>query len=526
MSRPRDDSLQFYEYLCQKIGSEEDVKARRITSIVCDIGNGRSKQIRSGSSGEGLNLKGSDVDLMMIYSKCVVYEYYSEIPVQNKKIPLVMDPEDTQPCFTKLRIVRGRSSSYLGEIVLHADHKGVVLSSKMFKQIKFDFYSKIIPNITKIHGPCLSDTLDLFDIAYCLKCDKWISQSEAWIKRSREKWPSSDLISKIISCGVLNRMCNLLKISYQQGIRCFSATKTLMDYPKYSGEINQPLCCNARLVNEINHAFSCGIYAVEENIYMLLSTLLNYSRSGMSRDIFTFFVSRAHQIAPQCSQIHQGSNKQKYLKLKNIISHLLIGVHTDAVSGWMMLASFFYETKNYLASLSILNHGLLKCTDEKVQLEPSMFQGSLNFNQIYALNMIKNETLMTSLKTLTMNLLFFAARSLIIPTELQLDVQKKSYWIHPKPFAHFLGFLCCYHLKDSASCNHFIRQLFHDADTIFTKQESDSVCKCHILICIGIAMHMFGETSRAKGWLHIASVLDKYNLTSAKIRLSKINLHD
>ncbi|CAG2230131.1 unnamed protein product [Mytilus edulis] len=72
MSRNREDSLRFYEYLCQKIGSEEDVKARRITSIVCDIGNVCFNQFRSGSNGEGLHLKGSDVDIMIINCQIVV----------------------------------------------------------------------------------------------------------------------------------------------------------------------------------------------------------------------------------------------------------------------------------------------------------------------------------------------------------------------------------------------------------------------------------------------------------------------
>ncbi|CAG2206052.1 unnamed protein product [Mytilus edulis] len=235
MQRQRDDSLRFYKYLCQKIGFEEDVKVRRITSNVCDIGNGRFKQIRSGSNGEGLHLKGSDLDLMRIETKFKVFENKNDIPVQRRfKIPLFMDTEDTQPCFTKLRIECDRTSPFLAERVL----------------------------------------------------------------------------------------------------------------------------------------------------------------------------------------------------------------------------------------------------------------------------------------------------SLIIPIELQLEVQAQSYWINPKPFAHFLGFLCCYHLKDSASCNYFIRQLIHDADTILSSnQESYSVCECHILICIGIAMQMFGETSRAKEWLHMASVLDGCNLTSANIRLSDINLH-
>ncbi|VDI22363.1 Hypothetical predicted protein, partial [Mytilus galloprovincialis] len=631
MSRNREYSLRFYEYLCQKIGSEEDVKARRITSTVCDIGNRSFKLIRSGSNGEGLYLKGSDLDIMVIYSNCTVYEYNSEIPVINKTIPLVMDTEDTQPCFTKLRIVRGHSLSYIAEVVLHTDHKGEVFSSKLFKETELDRLSTKYEFFYKIHGPCMADINNQLDLAICFKCDKWISHSEPWIKRSREKWPSADVISKIISCGVLfvpigskgsinehiewrlsfsvaekflifsfnhaqllcyallkiflreivdkdkclkgllcsyfiktvmfwileesdpsiwrpdniipcfqaclhrllycvendillhyfipennlfylrfnkinrNKLCKLLQISYQHGVQFLFSAETLNCYPNCPFEINQSLIGNARLVNEIHGTLSCGIYVGEENIYMLLRTLLHRSRSAMSAAIFTFFLSRAHQTVPHCSLIPRGSNIQSYLKLKNIISHLLVGLHSDAVTGWIMLASFFYEQKYYFTSLYIINHTLLKCTDEKIQLDPSFVKRSLNWNQINALNMVTNENLITSLKTLTMNILHFGERSLIIPTELQLEVQKDAYIIYPTPYAHFLGFLCCYHLSDYSSCNHFMHQLLQDFENILIiKIETDAFVLCHIPKCIAIAYQMLGETKKATFWLQVA----------------------
>ncbi|VDI18578.1 Hypothetical predicted protein [Mytilus galloprovincialis] len=367
MSRKKDDSLRFYIYLCLKIGSEENVKARRITSTVCDIGSGRYRSIRSGSNGEGLNLKGSDVDLMMISSDFAVYEYFSDIPAQNQKIILVMDTDDTQPCFAKLRILCDRTTLSIPDILAYDDRKGRVLSSKTFKEMQLNLLSTKHKYLDKIHGPCVSDIDDQLDIALCLKCDKWLSHSEQWINRSRGKWPSVDIISKIISCGVLfvpiggkesinehiewrmsfsvaekflifsfshtqllcyallkiflkeivdkeiclkglicsyfiktlmfwileesgplhwrpdniipcfqacihrlsycvdqnillhyfipennlfylrfnainrNKMCNLLKMSYQQGIRCFFGTETLMDYQKCHREINKLL---------------------------------------------------------------------------------------------------------------------------------------------------------------------------------------------------------------------------------------------------------------------------------------------
>ncbi|VDI67097.1 Hypothetical predicted protein [Mytilus galloprovincialis] len=41
MSIEKSESLNFYNYLCQKIGSEEVVKIRRLESTIKDIGDGQ-----------------------------------------------------------------------------------------------------------------------------------------------------------------------------------------------------------------------------------------------------------------------------------------------------------------------------------------------------------------------------------------------------------------------------------------------------------------------------------------------------
>ncbi|VDI02775.1 Hypothetical predicted protein [Mytilus galloprovincialis] len=126
ISTEKYESLNFYKYLCQKIGSEEVVRIRRFVLCIPDMSQTLNrKTISSGSKGEGLNLK----------------EFF--------------DPGNSM--------------------------------------------AKLI----KIHGPCLSDTGDKYDSAGSIKCDKWVSQAQPWVKRPRTLWPSPAIISKIISCGVL-----------------------------------------------------------------------------------------------------------------------------------------------------------------------------------------------------------------------------------------------------------------------------------------------------------------------------------
>ncbi|CAG2216719.1 unnamed protein product [Mytilus edulis] len=93
MEEGRRESLLFYKYLCHKIGTQVDVRTRRLSFIICDIHNHPLKrnsfkyfpEISSGSRAEGLNLSGSDVDIMLIDNRFEVYESENEA-VQGRKL--------------------------------------------------------------------------------------------------------------------------------------------------------------------------------------------------------------------------------------------------------------------------------------------------------------------------------------------------------------------------------------------------------------------------------------------------------
>ncbi|CAC5367697.1 unnamed protein product [Mytilus coruscus] len=74
MSTEKHESLKFYKYLCQKIGSEEVVRMRRLALCISDMSQYREDRIASGSKGEGLYMKGSDFDIMGNDSTIKVYE--------------------------------------------------------------------------------------------------------------------------------------------------------------------------------------------------------------------------------------------------------------------------------------------------------------------------------------------------------------------------------------------------------------------------------------------------------------------
>ncbi|XP_063404180.1 uncharacterized protein LOC134687652 [Mytilus trossulus] len=644
MSMDKKQSLDFYQFLCQKIGSEVVVSTRRIHSIISDIGAAEQKRITSGSNGEGLNFKSSDIDYMFLDRSFKVYESERDVVSQDLSIPFIMDTEDTQPCFTRLRLFHDKFYNIIKKnaSVLLKNGPQHLLSSELYKL--YHLKGLCLSPIFKVHGPCLSDRDDRFDLAYCLKCDNWVSLAKSWITRPR-KWPHPDVISKIIACGVLFvpignkgsiyehiewrisfsvsekiiifsfnhtqllcyallkillkeiieshkdlkgllcsyflktmlfwiaeestpsiwrsdniipcvmacvkrllycvqystllhyfipdnnlfssrfnntnklKLINILNNNHKKGIQCFCSTKTLCDFGRLSYEISEPFGRNIRIIEEIMHKFLEGGSQFGVNTKRQLNNLLHHSRTRLSREIFTLQMSKASQCVSKYPQRHHGENNRKrYSKYRYDLSNFLLGLSTDAVSGWLILACFFYVHKKYSTSLRILDYALSKCTDEKIYFQPR----NCPFSQIQAsvLNMMKREKLYTVLKTLTVQNIIFDWQSFVIPPELQLDVTWNGNGVvsyAPVPFAYFLKFLCHYHLHEESLCKHWLRKLMTSVRTC--KWGIRLFSTIHSKIFAGIAYKMLGEVDNARFMFVEASISD-FNVSSARYRLS------
>lgn len=108
------------------------------------------------------------------------------------------------------------------------------------------------------------------------------------------------------------------------------------------------------------------------HIRRLMYNFLHHSKSRLGKHIFSLFLSNAHQFVSQSTDgHHRSNNKQHYNEYKHGLSHLLVGLHSDALSGWLVMASFFNVHKNYLAALAVINLALSKCTNETFTLSNS-----------------------------------------------------------------------------------------------------------------------------------------------------------
>ncbi|VDI19978.1 Hypothetical predicted protein [Mytilus galloprovincialis] len=215
MSANRSESLHFYDYLCRKIGSEKEVKGRRLTFIAIDYFT--HNMLSSGSRSEGLDLKGSDTDIMKIDTTMKVYESEKD-DVEGRHPGLLMDTSESQPCFTHLNLqlyTHNRPRKSFSEIleqhgyqcwlfnIVEQHGMKYILSNKLYKQAFSKHHEITQIGLTKLHGPCLSDVNGNYDLALCFKCDKWISQAAPWINRPRSSWLKPEIISKITMSGVL-----------------------------------------------------------------------------------------------------------------------------------------------------------------------------------------------------------------------------------------------------------------------------------------------------------------------------------
>ena len=198
-----DVSVKLYKYMCDEVvGSEKVVNSRRqffsVFDDVCNhCGDTKWHTISSGSKAEGLNLPGSDFDVMCINKNIHVYEpedVLSNCHDLKTKPALVLDFDNAVAGFTLLRIYDVRQWS---KELIDIYKNRLVLSNSTWKRVM---------GVTGcvINGPCFSDQLGIMDRAFSLKYTKWPSEAVQWIERSRLcGWPPESLINNIVQGGVL-----------------------------------------------------------------------------------------------------------------------------------------------------------------------------------------------------------------------------------------------------------------------------------------------------------------------------------
>ncbi|CAC5397482.1 unnamed protein product [Mytilus coruscus] len=170
-------------------------------------------QISSGSLAEGLDLPGSDIDIMIVLNQAVVIRNvrdtkYVKQTEQHYKHPhdpkqqtiFVMETDNDHPGFTRLRLIAAGETIPITSENFESTTKGLYLSVNGFlnSMKKMQLHHHLIP-----HGPCLTFSDQSRDLAFCLRSKYIPYNATPWAMRNRRQWPPNFVIDKIKQYGCL-----------------------------------------------------------------------------------------------------------------------------------------------------------------------------------------------------------------------------------------------------------------------------------------------------------------------------------
>ncbi|CAC5389563.1 ADCY2 [Mytilus coruscus] len=197
----------------------------------------------------------------------------------------------------------------------------------------------------------------------------------------------------------------------------------------------------------LDHCFR-GLIAVK---YLLQS-----ESSVYIRDVCRRWISNINQHIPQ-----QLPSPVIRKNIENIRSryhkHLQDALNQDAVTEWLLYASFYYVIGQYNVTLRIVDHVLSKCTPDKIYQGLVFYlQRQINYydKHVYIKSITLNE------KLATISPVRYLQHSSLIPNELKLEIQKGYITIPPVVLSHCLKFLCYYHLGDVFNRQQALRDLY------------------------------------------------------------------
>ncbi|XP_071147332.1 uncharacterized protein [Mytilus edulis] len=543
-------SLALYNYLCQNIvGTEEHVKTVRLMNTVRDnLSSSKSFTcITSGSYGEGLEMRGSDLDIMQVI-KYIKVNADKQPDFDPSITYLSMDTDDVKPGFTQLRLEYSRNQYNLE---CCEEHNGKRYFSSALHKGKFLVFGD---KGKQIHGPCITNKKGDLDYALSLHCKTWIPSAVNWMTRSSSSWPSHNVKQSIINHGVLFVPIGFhgspkedleWRISFSVAekflintfthtqLMCYALLKiTLKDVIANDSECKDLLCsyflktiifwtseelpssvwkpdnlipcfmrCFSRLVYCVEHSV-CSHYFIPENnmfenkiegrardvLLKKLNTLHSYGwrcilfsdqisnfdvamwsfpiepftlyindvkkivqssilylanvflQTDSELDIFNtgllhniwchhfslkqlypYFISHRCRILAQRLPLNGAiiNNKYQYKQYKSCLSTLLTNVYHDAVSGWLMIASLFYKTKQYRKALHIIRYSISKCTSDK------LFFFGLTLSDIhyesFKLLPFNKKSVVYLLKIIFVDLIRYHVNSTLTPDELVME---------------------------------------------------------------------------------------------------------
>ncbi|CAC5398445.1 unnamed protein product [Mytilus coruscus] len=216
---------------------------------------------------------------------------------------------------------------------------------------------------------------------------------------------------------------------------------------------------------------------------------------SLTKCMYAYYMSRLCSLHVQTYPLMNiySNNKYQYKQYKVGLCSLLQNINHDAVSGWLMVASFFYKTKQYTKALPIIKYSISKCTFEK--LYPFMVMSDTH-QQLFNYESLKQKSIVHLWKLLFVDFITFKQNSVLIPDELQVEVDGTLFFSSSSSYVYFLSFLCHYHLKNIRQCYDSLlnlRTVISESYLIADEEFKASACDL-----LGVALQVLGDSESAR----------------------------
>jgi hypothetical protein len=186
---------EIYDNLIRVVGSEMDIRLRQQAFLLMDKIHNKvcieQTKVSSGSLAEGLDLPGSDKDIMFVLNDFQIIQNVQDMNRSARCTTLLLDDDIEFPGFSRLKFITVGDQIYtlISPECLVETQNGICLSSIAFLR---KLIEAAINHKQYAHGPCLSDKDELLDIAFCFHLYSWPRQAEKWICRHRSgQWPKA-----------------------------------------------------------------------------------------------------------------------------------------------------------------------------------------------------------------------------------------------------------------------------------------------------------------------------------------------
>ncbi|XP_071147877.1 uncharacterized protein [Mytilus edulis] len=289
---------------------------------------------------------------------------------------------------------------------------------------------------------------------------------------------------------------------------------------------NFPIEPFALYVNDVKKIVQSSMLCIA-NGFLEAYHELDIFNTGLLHNIWFHYFSLkqlyAYYISQRCNVLAQRlpldgafiNNKYQYKQYKSCLSTLLTNVYHDAVSGWLMVASFFYKTKQYRKALHVIRYSISKCTFNKLFF--GMTLSDIHYQSLKMLSFNKTSVAYL-LKILFVDLIYLKKNSTLTPEELLMEGCNNKYYFPSTAYAYFLSVLCHYHLNDVRQCQDSIRGLKLVIGERYLMADVRSTAEAYTLL--GIALQLFGDKESARqAFLQSLEINPDESNNSAAMRL-------